>query len=270
MGKRKESDNNIYDLTTFKIIGKCTVKGGHTFKFDKKDYPIVSTHKWRYNGKYIVSCPLNHESIIKLHRFLLQDKLDLPENKDKSVCFRNHDPLDLQRRNLIIVTTAELRALSRSRSNTSSEVKGVSYNKRRRAWIAYISVDNKRKELGIFKYEEQAIIARLKAEYEFLGPYAPQKDLFPQYGITAKSTSDSIGTRLHDPRAFKERKQRKKREEAIQKAWAQEGFTDRDLTVQYYMNYTRNMGIENRIERDLIDTDLVNTYASRLYIPEAY
>lgn len=270
MRKRKESDNNIYDLTSFKKIGKCTVKSGHTFKFDKADYDLISRYKWRYTNGYIVSCPLKDESKIGLQRYLMQGKLSLPENKDKLVCFRNHNTLDFQRHNLILLTKTEMNILSRKTKGKTSEVKGVSYVRHKDKWFAYINIDGIRKSIGYFKYEEQAIIARLKTEHEFFGPYAPQKNLFPQYGILTKSGAYSMGTRLHAPMDFLQRLQKKRTSEATQKAWEEDGYTDRDLLVQYYIDCTENTGFEDRLERDLINNDLVSTYANRLYIPEAY
>ena len=67
--------------------------------------------------------------------------------------------------------------------NNTSEIIGVNWREDQQRWIARITLDYIRKNLGSFVKKEDAIIARLKAEKEFFGEFAPQKHLFDKYHI---------------------------------------------------------------------------------------
>ena len=59
----------------------------------------------------------------------------------------------------------------------------VYFNKQRKKWNVRISINKKPVSLGRFDNKEDAIKARLKAEMKYYGEFAPQADLFEQYGI---------------------------------------------------------------------------------------
>lgn len=71
---------------------------------------------------------------------------------------------------------------SKSIKNKSGVV-GVSWNKKRNNWKSVLIFDGKENYLGNFKNKDDAIKARLLAEVQYYGEYAPQKHLFNQYGI---------------------------------------------------------------------------------------
>ena len=58
------------------------------------------------------------------------------------------------------------------RSDSTSGVKGVSYDKKRGMWYVYIDVDKKRKHLGRYDTKDEAIAARSAAEKIHHGEYA--------------------------------------------------------------------------------------------------
>ena len=60
---------------------------------------------------------------------------------------------------------------------------GVNHGKRENKWSARICVDYKTIFLGRYKNIEDAIKVRLKAEKQYYGEFAPQKELFNKYGI---------------------------------------------------------------------------------------
>lgn len=60
---------------------------------------------------------------------------------------------------------------------------GFAKKKKTGKWKATIKVNKKKVHLGTFVSKEDAIIARLKAEKKYYGEFAPQKDLFEQYGV---------------------------------------------------------------------------------------
>jgi hypothetical protein len=67
--------------------------------------------------------------------------------------------------------------------NNTSGIMGVYFNKKRDKWVSRINAYRKHINLGEFKDKEDAIKARLKAEKEYFGEFAPQKDLFKEYNI---------------------------------------------------------------------------------------
>ena len=64
------------------------------------------------------------------------------------------------------------------KSNNTSGVKGVSWNKRNGKWEAYISLKNKRKWLGCFSDKQDAVNARKEAEEKYFKP------ILEKYGKT--------------------------------------------------------------------------------------
>jgi hypothetical protein len=68
----------------------------------------------------------------------------------------------------------------RVRCDNTSGVKGVYWDEKSNKWIARISINRKRKNLGSFLTKEDAIAARLKAEEEYYKPlvaFTKAKDL---------------------------------------------------------------------------------------------
>lgn len=77
---------------------------------------------------------------------------------------------------------ANLRLATRSQNNTnmpirrdnSSGVKGVSWNKAKSKWCAYVVADGKQKHLGSFALKDAAIAARLAAAKEYYGEFSTE------------------------------------------------------------------------------------------------
>lgn len=69
----------------------------------------------------------------------------------------NGDGLDNRIENLRVVTNAQnVQASLRLPKHNTSGLKGASYNKLTKKWIAGISINNKRKHIGAFETAEQA------------------------------------------------------------------------------------------------------------------
>lgn len=73
--------------------------------------------------------------------------------------------------------------------NNTSGVTGVYWYANRNKWVAQISFKQKqiRKTLGYFANKDDAIRARLNAEMQYFGEFAPQKHLFLKYGLTIQN-----------------------------------------------------------------------------------
>lgn len=101
-----------------------------------------------------------------MHRYLMGDPTGL------EVDHINLDTLDNRRSNLRVATRSQNAANRRRQSNNSSGYKGVSWNKERKKWHAYICVGRKHITLGRFNSIVQAARAYNDAALTFFGEYA--------------------------------------------------------------------------------------------------
>ena len=100
----------------------------------------------------------------------------------------DHDdgnPLNNRRYNLIDRNRSENSENCKLHCNNTSGVCGVSWNKQRNKWEAYIRVNGKKKNLGLYENKDDAIIARLQAENQYYihGNNMANKELHIKYGI---------------------------------------------------------------------------------------
>ena len=102
--------------------------------------------------------------------------------------FKNYDHID---RNELNNRKYNLRPCTKSqnninqplRSDNASGLKGVSWSCRNQKWFAQITINYEHFFLGYFEKKEDAIAARLKAEYDLYGDFSSQKELFRMYGL---------------------------------------------------------------------------------------
>lgn len=145
---------------------KIEVNSNIFFEIDKTDIDFVLGKKW-YLGKngYITSTKYvrgsgrknqKNESIY-LHRLIVG-----ATNK-QVVDHKNRNKLDNRRSNLRVCTQKENMQNAGNLKNNTSGYKGVSWSKNAKKWEAFIHIDNKKKNLGIFSDIKDAISARLEA-----------------------------------------------------------------------------------------------------------
>lgn len=172
--RTKEDFKNIFDLDSYEY-GVGWTKQGDMFLFDKEDKDIVIAHNW-----YTRTLPSGYKK---------------PETKIKGKYYSmaqvvkgnwqdhiNRNPFDNRKENLRDTNYSTNTMNTGVRKNNKTGITGVQkthYN----TWAATIGINNRNKWLGTFKTKEEAIIARLKAEKEHFGEFAPQKELFEKYGI---------------------------------------------------------------------------------------
>ncbi len=127
--------------------------------FDKEDIIKVKGKKWVFDKDGYVVTTVKGRRVL-MHRLILDYF-----GKD-DVDHKNHVRYDNRKYNIRVVT--------RSQNLTNRKSKGVSLDKRNKfkKYRAYITVDKKRIELGLFKTFEEAREVRLKAEKKYFGEYA--------------------------------------------------------------------------------------------------
>lgn len=140
---------------------------------DDSDYERVNQFKWlaHFNWKgenFYASrtdCSVDPPIHVTMARFIL----NCP--KDMFVDHKNHDTLDNQRNNLRVCTPRQNQYNARSRVNSSSKYKGISWSKSHKNWHARIRVVNIFgqsivQNLGRFRDEKEAALAYDKAAKE--------------------------------------------------------------------------------------------------------
>lgn len=143
---------------------------------DLEDVPFVEQYSWCIRSRGYVG-RVEDKKIILLHRILT----NCPSGK--IVDHINKNKLDNRKFNLRICDyQTNLRNSSRKSNNTSG-VTGVGWDKKAKKWRARICVDYKNTCLGFYDNKDKAIKARLRAEKKYFGESAPQKKLFAKYGI---------------------------------------------------------------------------------------
>lgn len=140
--------------------------------FDLEDTQKILNHTWYCDGTGYAITKINGKNV-SMHQLLGYFSPD-HHNKNK---------LDSRKTNLIICTSQENARNRPKYSNNTSGITGVGWDKRSKKWRARIYINDHEKLLGYFNNKEDAIIARLKAEKEYFGEFAPQKHLFKQYEI---------------------------------------------------------------------------------------
>ena len=171
----RKKQGNRYDEST-PGVGYCR-NTGNPFYFDPEDYDKIKNYTWsdRWKDGYheLRAWDSNLEQMIWMHWLIAGKEYD----------HIDRNPMNNRKNNLREATqTQQCRNRNKTNRNNSGIV-GVCYNKDRDAWDAYISIDKKQVTLGEFKNIEDAARARLQAEFDCYGDFAPQQHLFEQYGI---------------------------------------------------------------------------------------
>ena len=175
------SEKRKFDLSGEYGIG-YTSNTNKPFMFDKEDYDLIKGYTW-------------HEKVGQTGTYIMASAWDASKKKGKTVLLHNlimgckgidhinRDTFDNRKANLRICSNMENSWNRGVRKNNKSGVTGVWLNKQSNLWTSYIMYDGDFKNLGVFNNKEDAVRARLVAENELFGEYAPQKDLFNEYNI---------------------------------------------------------------------------------------
>ena len=130
---------------------------------DDADYENLSQYKWyaskdRSGNFYAVrhcSKKKSNGHLIKMSRQIL----GLKRGDKRQADHINHDTLDNRRNNVRICTSQQNRFNQKPIRNSTSQFKGVTWDKQNEKWLASIYLNKKRKHLGRFIIEELAALA---------------------------------------------------------------------------------------------------------------
>lgn len=134
----------------------------------------VWTHKNNYN-KYAIRNIKNdkgNSSQLKIEHYILSKPV-----KGFVVDHKNGNSLDNRKENLRIVTLYQNRLNAIKRTNKKSSIyKGVylikDNKKRNKKWVSNISINKKRKSLGVYYTEKEAALAYNIAAKKYFGEFA--------------------------------------------------------------------------------------------------
>lgn len=175
--KGNEIIKNMSDEHGVYGIGYCS-NTGREFYFDMDDYDKIKNYTWnehKNRGNYS-SLEAYNPSTKKIVKMTTVIGCKYYDHADRN-------PLNNRRYNLRPATASENSRNVTKMEGATSQYIGVTWNKRDKSWTASVRVDGKPVRLGYFKKEEDALVARLKAEKKYYGEFAPQRHLFEEYGI---------------------------------------------------------------------------------------
>ena len=169
---------NVYDLSGEYGVGYCSNTNAE-FYFDLEDYELIKDYCWCE----VVDKDSGYREL-KAYDVVTKKQIHM----HKLFGFTNYDhidrnPLNNRRNNLRFATLQENNRNRNVFKNNTSGIIGVNWEEKRNKWRTRIYINKKRLELGFFANKEDAIRARLIAEKEHYGKFAPQRHLFKEYGL---------------------------------------------------------------------------------------
>lgn len=160
MRSKKYNDYEIQEDYVIMYTSK-----GEPFYIDLEDFDKVKDICWYVNAQGYIAGLYNNK-IVLIHRFILNAPDDL------LVDHRNHDTTNNRRYNLRLATKAQNNINVKLRTDSSSGVTGVNWNKESNQWVVRISVNNKRIYLGRYNNFDDAVEARKQAEEKYFGEWS--------------------------------------------------------------------------------------------------
>ena len=145
---------------------------GKVALIDSCDFDLVKNHRWsltRYG--YAQAHCINDDGRygkMSMHRLIA----GLKRCDKREVDHINGIKIDNRRSNLRIVSHSENMKNSKKRKDNKSGYKGVSWSSMLNKWVAFISVEGKTKNLGMFLDKESAYKAYCDAALKYHGEFA--------------------------------------------------------------------------------------------------
>ncbi len=140
---------------------------------DDKDFKWLSQWKWHYardiSNKTGYAHSYHRQHKISMH-IIIMKRYEYWEH-GKEVDHINTCGCDNRKVNLRLATQSEQGANGRLQLNNTSGITGVNWYKITGKWVARIMVNGKRKHLDYFEKFNDAVAARLKAEFKYFGEF---------------------------------------------------------------------------------------------------
>ena len=157
---------NKYDLSGEYGIGYTSKR--EEFWFDLEDYDKIKQYNWYITKSGYVRSQ-SHNKQTDMHRLVMN-----VSDSDIMIDHIFHKKYDNRKSQLRIVTNSQ-NQMNKKPLLHSSPCTGVSWHKKREAWIAQIGINGKLIYLGISKILEEAIKMRKAAEIKYFGEYNYQE-----------------------------------------------------------------------------------------------
>jgi hypothetical protein len=137
---------------------------------DDEDYDRVSRYKWGVHSLRIICTVKIERYRSTLASYVMNRPRVMFDHADRN-------PFNNQKSNLRECTTKQNVRNSSKRKGTTSQYKGVHWNKRLSKWLAKICFNGKLFHLGYFTSEVEAARAYNKAAIEFFKEFAALNDV---------------------------------------------------------------------------------------------
>ncbi len=142
---------------------------------DDKDYDRLNRHRWyarkaSYGGFFAVTTITLNKIAVKM--YMHREIMGLAKGDRRVIDHLDHNTLDNRRANLRICTQAQNLCNRGPDAHTSSQYKGVSWNKECKKWDVRISVQGKQICFGLFEDETYAARVYNTAAQKYHGKYA--------------------------------------------------------------------------------------------------
>lgn len=144
---------------------------GEEFYFDIEDYEKVKKYCWLINACGYVATNVwenNSNKIILMHRLIM----GFPDGLEIDHIGGGTTKNDNRKSNLRIVTHSQNLKNVGIRTNNTSGVTGVSFDRQTKRWRASIKTDDRTINLGRFENFDDAVKARKEAEEKYFGEYS--------------------------------------------------------------------------------------------------
>lgn len=143
---------------------------------DDVDYDSLSQYNWHVTKDRSGDFYAARKSFIKDGKQytipMARQILGLERGDKRKTDHRNHNTLDNQRSNIRICTNQQNGRNRKSNQNSSSQFKGVTWDKQHNKWRAQIKINGKTKNLGYWDTEALAALAYDKMAIKYYGGFA--------------------------------------------------------------------------------------------------
>lgn len=158
--------SNAYDLSGEYGVGYTSK--GEEFYFDLEDYNKIANYGWIImKTGYVVARKPHSRKNMYMHTLICDNNFT-----GLYVDHINGIKNDNRKCNLRIVTNSQNSMNAKIRSDNTSGVTGVSWNKLLEMWDANIVINNKTLHLGYSSDFDEAVVLRKNAEDKYFGEYS--------------------------------------------------------------------------------------------------